>query len=139
MSQNFWVGDEVVWNPSNGVGLLFVRSADAVAPLVGLPTGISPALHLADADEWAIDLPVFTAFVTALAEQYQRSNHPILQSLLEGFLATALVMVERGGGTVPSPDGTPGAERTDVSSVGERPPAEKLAELRARHARAMPV
>ncbi|MGP3921281.1 DUF6086 family protein [Nonomuraea sp. 10N515B] len=42
MSQYFQVGDQVLWNPSNGVAGLFMRSAEALAPETGLPTGLGP-------------------------------------------------------------------------------------------------
>lgn len=119
MSQYFYVGDEVVWNPSNDVGRLFLRSAQALAPDVELGIGISPADHIANADVWAIDLPVFKAFVDALVDRYQSSSHVILRSLIEGFIATALVMIERGGG-----------QRTNTG---------RLAELRTVHSGAMPT
>ncbi|MFI5612032.1 DUF6086 family protein [Amycolatopsis sp. NPDC051903] len=142
MSQNFDIDDRTVWNPSNGVGLLFVRSSDALAPIVDLPTGISPAHRGANADEWVIDLPVFTAFVDALVDRCQRSTHPILRSLLEGFLATALVLVHRGGSEVPALGKPPGPDASDHSaSAGgpiDRAPAGRLAELRAVHDLAMP-
>jgi Family of unknown function (DUF6086) len=115
MSQYFYVGDKIVWNPSNGVGQLFLRFAEALAPTAGLPTGISPADHIADADVWAVDMPVFEAFVDALVDRYQRSTHPIMRSLLEGFAAVPSLGKESG-----------------------RAPAGSLAELRALHARSMP-
>jgi hypothetical protein len=119
----------VVWNPSNGVGLLFLRSAEALAPIAGLPTGISPAGHIANADEWAIDMPVFAEFVDALVDRYQRSTHLIFRSLMEGFIATALVLVQRGAGSIPSLGMSPGPDITDISvtthGLGERPPGRK--------------
>lgn len=93
MSQYFQVGDQVLWNPSNGVARLFMRSAEALAPETGLPTGLGPMEN----DECQVDLTAFAAFVGALVERYERSNHRILHSLMEGFIATALVLVERGG------------------------------------------
>ncbi|HEX3785696.1 MAG TPA: DUF6086 family protein [Pseudonocardiaceae bacterium] len=138
MSQYFQVGDKDVWNPSNGVGLLFLRSAEALAPIAGLPTGISAA----NADEWVIDMPAFAEFVGALVDRYQRSTHVILRSLMEGFIATLLVLVERGGGDIPSLGTSPGRDVTDISvtenGLGDHPPAGRLIELRAAHARAMP-
>ncbi|WP_086826116.1 DUF6086 family protein [Allokutzneria sp. NRRL B-24872] len=139
MSQIFLVGDEDVWNPSNGVGLLFLRSADALAPIAGLPTGISPT----EPDEWAIDMPVFAAFVDAIVDRYQRSTHLVLRSLMEGFIATALVLVERGGAQVPSLGANPGHDTADLSAtsrgLGARATAGRLATLRDAHARAMPT
>ncbi|MGW0810428.1 DUF6086 family protein [Nonomuraea sp. NPDC002799] len=40
MSQYFRVGDQVLWNPSTRVAGLFLRSAEALAPETGLPTGL---------------------------------------------------------------------------------------------------
>ncbi|NJP96813.1 hypothetical protein HCN51_46580 [Nonomuraea sp. FMUSA5-5] len=92
MSQYYQVGEHVLWNPSNGVSALFLRTAQALAPETGLPTGLGPM----ESDECQIDLPAFTAFVGALVDRYERANHPILHALMEGFIATALVLVQRG-------------------------------------------
>ena len=70
--------------------------------LLGDRRGICPAYQVADADEWAIHMPVFERFVDAVVSRYQESNHVVLRSLMEGFIATALVPVERGGGVVPA-------------------------------------
>jgi Family of unknown function (DUF6086) len=98
VSQYFRVGDLVLWNPSNRVAELFVRTSEAVAPLVARPSGIG-AIY---ADEYEVDLDLFVGFVDALVKQYLSSSHAILRSLLEGFLATALVLVYRAGREVPS-------------------------------------
>ncbi|WP_406674055.1 DUF6086 family protein [Nonomuraea sp. N2-4H] len=42
VSQYYRVGDDVLWNPSNGVSALFLRTAEALAPETGLPTGLGP-------------------------------------------------------------------------------------------------
>ncbi|GAB2947814.1 DUF6086 family protein [Nonomuraea sp. NPDC052634] len=42
MSRYYRVGDDVLWNPSNGVSALFLRTAEALAPETGLPTGLGP-------------------------------------------------------------------------------------------------
>lgn len=118
MSQYFQVNDLVLWNPSNRVAELFVRTSEAVAPLVDVPTGIGPMR----ADDYEIDLDVFVAFVDALVAQYLSSSHAILRSLLEGFVATALVMVDRAGRTVPSLQATATLDPRDVSvGPGDRP------------------
>lgn len=41
VSQYFEVGQETVWNPSNGVGVLFVRSSEALGLVVDVPTGVA--------------------------------------------------------------------------------------------------
>jgi hypothetical protein len=47
MSQYFKIGDLTLWNPSNGVAALFMRSAEALAPA---PLG---STRVRDADRWA--------------------------------------------------------------------------------------
>ncbi|UBU12594.1 DUF6086 family protein [Nonomuraea gerenzanensis] len=142
MSQYYQVGEQVLWNPSNGVSALFLRSAQALAPEAGLPTGLGPMRS----DECQIDLETFTAFVGALVDRYERTNHPILHALMEGFIATALVLVQRAGAELGR--SAPGDGRRDVQVGG---PSTGLpdgrsdgrsdgrwAELCARYARAMP-
>lgn len=126
MSQNFVVGEQMVWNPSNGPGQLFVRSADALAPVAGLPTGIRQA-HPGDPDEWAIDMPVFEAFVDALVDRYQWSAHLVMRSLMEGC-AAALLEVSRSSAAT---SGAPGAPATAVRRPGCGVPSGRLRRHRA--------
>jgi hypothetical protein len=139
VSQYFQAGDVVLWNPANRVAELFVRTSEAIAPTVGLPTGIAPVV----ADEYEIDLDTFTLFVDALVHRYLSSSHTILRSLLEGFTATALIMVERAGRSVPALADTTtlGARDVSVGTAGISPlgDAERLRALAEEHARAMPV
>jgi len=60
------------------------------------PTGIGPAI----ADEYHVDPPVLEVFVGALVRYFEQSNHPTMRSLMDGFTATSLVLLERGTGTV---------------------------------------
>ncbi|MFC7101067.1 DUF6086 family protein [Nonomuraea rubra] len=68
--------------------------------------------------------------MSALVERCERTNHSSLHALMEGFIATALVLGQRGGGAV----------RVSRPSTGlpEDGTAGRWAELAARHARAMP-
>jgi hypothetical protein len=139
MSQYFQVGDLVLWNPSNRVAQLFVRTSNAVAPLVDTPTGIG----LMSADEYNLDLDAFVGFVDALVKQYLSSSHPVLRSLLEGFLATTLVLVHRAGRSVPSLHAPPATlDPRDVSvgpeGIGALGDPIRLRELAEAMARAMP-
>ncbi|NRQ31487.1 hypothetical protein HII36_06480 [Nonomuraea sp. NN258] len=141
MSQYFRVGDQILWNPSSGVAGLFMRSAEALAPETGLPTGLGPM----ESDECEIDPATFAVFVSALVERYERSNHPILHSLMDGFIATALVLVERSGAELSPPDTNDTTWKdVQVSEHSEWPLDRQLHEidrwaaLSARHARAMP-
>jgi hypothetical protein len=83
---------------------------------------------------------VFEVFVNALVGRYRQSTHLILRSLMEGFVATAVVLVERGGGSLPALDSEPGPDVQDVQvgygGLGAR--AGRLPELCAEHSRAMP-
>ena len=139
MSQYFQVGDLVLWNPASRVAELFFRTSEAIAPTVGLPTGIAPEV----ADEYEIDLDTFTAFVDALVHRYLSSSHTILRSLLEGFTATALIMVERAGRNIPALTDTATLDPRDVSvgpaGISPLGDAERLRTLAEEHARAMPV
>jgi uncharacterized protein DUF6086 len=114
-------------------------TSEAVAPTVGLETGIAPVV----ADEYEIDLDAFTVFVDALVHRYLSSSHTILRSLLEGFTATALVMVHRAGQTVPALAVTPALDPRDVSvgpfGISPLGDAERLRALAEEYAQAMPV
>jgi hypothetical protein len=138
VSRYFQVGDHVLWNPSNVVAELFVRSAEALAPTADASTGIGPM----EADEYEIDMAAFDAFVDALVRRYVASRHPILNSLSEGFIATALVLVQRAGRSVTALSEPVPAELRDVSvgpaSMAASGDIERLRSLRDEHARAMP-
>jgi hypothetical protein len=139
VSQYFQVGDLVLWNPATRVAELYFRTSEAIAPTVGLQTGVTPVV----ADEYEIDLDTFTAFADALVHRYLSSSHTILRSLLEGFTAAALVMVEHAGRSVPALADTPTLDPRDVSAgpAGISPlgDAERLRALAEEYGRAMPV
>jgi len=139
VSQYFQTGDLVLWNPANRVAELFFRTSEAIAPTVGLETGIAPV----PADEYEIDLDAFTVFVDALVHRYLSSSHTILMSLLEGFTATALVMVQRAGRGVPALAVIPTLDPRDVSvgpaSIRPLGNAERLQALAEEYAQAMPA
>lgn len=99
MSQYFEVAGTVLWNPSNGVAQLFIRSLEAVAPTVELPTGLGPGNS---SDDHEIDIVAFTTLVDALVRRYRSSTHLILRTLIEGVAAVGIVMVERAGQSVVS-------------------------------------
>lgn len=123
MSQYFQVGERVLWNPSTGVSQVFVRAADSLSQLVDLPSGLGPMV----ADECELDIEAFSLFIDRLACRYARTTHVILRSLMEGFVATGMVLVERGGGELPA-----------VRSSSDDPGIAALRELSRRHDRAMP-
>ncbi|MFG2140983.1 DUF6086 family protein [Streptomyces sp. NPDC048650] len=93
MSQYFDMGDQTLWNPSNGASRLFIGQVDIYRAEVGLPSGIGPMKD----DECQIDPTAFTAFVDALLAWHRRTNHAVMAALSEGFVATVLVLAERAG------------------------------------------
>ncbi|MFF5969107.1 DUF6086 family protein [Streptomyces collinus] len=125
MSQYFDMGDETLWNPSNGASRMFQRQVAVFESELGLPSGIGPMAN----DECQIDPITFETFVKALLAQHRRTSHAIVLALSEGFTATVLVLAERAGiamdwaqlGT--TPDGPP--EDVQVSALtGMSAPAE---------------
>lgn len=103
-----------------------------------MPTGIGAV----ESDGYQIDIDRFTRFVDELARRYLGSRHPILRSMIEGFTATALVLVDRAGGNVPSLSEPPAPDGRDASAgtggLAAGGDAARLAELREEHAAAMP-
>jgi len=123
MSQYFQADGRILWNPSTAVSQVFLHAAESFAGLAGHPSGLGPML----AEECEIDLPAFAAFTDSLISQYAHSNHVILRSLMQGFLATAMALVERGGGQLPA-----------AQSRSEDPDIAALQELSHRIEKAMP-
>jgi len=93
MSQYFDVGDETLWNPSNGAARLFLRHVRLYEEELGVPSGFGPMEN----DECKIDPAVFAAYVDALLDLHDRTRHSVIDALSEGFVATVLVLAERAG------------------------------------------
>ncbi|MEV0116875.1 DUF6086 family protein [Streptomyces sp. NPDC050844] len=93
MSQCYGIGDETLWNPSNGASRLFMSQVSVYQAELGLSSGIGPM----QADECQIDPLVFKAFVDALLAWHRRASHAVMAALSEGFVATVLVLAERAG------------------------------------------
>jgi hypothetical protein len=139
VSQYFQVRGLVLWNPSNTVAEVFARMTEAIAPIAGCASGVGPDVGR---DEYEIDPDTFATFVDALTARYLSTNHPILTAMLEGYLAAAIVMVQRSGREVPALRQTITRDNRDVSlnrdafdPDGDR---QRLLRLAERHARAMP-
>ncbi|MFI6359020.1 DUF6086 family protein [Streptomyces sp. NPDC050743] len=125
MSQYFDIGDETLWNPSNGASRLFRRQVSVFEAELELSSGIGPMEN----DECQIDPAIFEFFVNALLAQHRRTSHAIVLALCEGFTATVLVLAERAGIRVdwaqfgPAPDGA--LEDAQISAAtGMSAPAE---------------
>ncbi|GAA3974575.1 DUF6086 family protein [Actinomadura viridis] len=93
MSQYFDMGEETLWNPSNGPSRLFLRQVALFEEELGLPSGMGPMEN----DECQIDPSTFETFVNALVERHRRTHHPIVSALSENFTAMALVLAQRAG------------------------------------------
>jgi hypothetical protein len=93
MGMSFEIDGEILWAPALQVGRLFHGQANLISELFGEPSGVGEII----ADDCQLDPPVFSAFVTAMVRRYERSQHVILRSLLEGFLVTALALADRAG------------------------------------------
>ncbi|MEU5888087.1 DUF6086 family protein [Streptomyces sp. NPDC047461] len=106
MSQYFDVGDETLWNPSNGAARLFLRHVRLYEQELGVASGFGPMEN----DECKIDPAVFGAFVDALLERHDRTRHAVVDALSEGFVATVLVLAERARVEVRRPAGGSGLE-----------------------------
>lgn len=146
MSQYYDLGEETLWNPSNGASRMFRRQVAVFEAELELPSGIGPM----DWDECQIDPAVFETFVNALLAQHRRTSHAIVLALSEGFTATVLVLAERAGirvdweGLGAAPEGS--FQDVQVSAVtGMSVPAEgavwgeELRERARQLARRMPV
>lgn len=112
VSQYYDMGDQTLWNPSNGASRLFLRQVALHEAELGLPSGIGPM----EADECRIDPTGFKAFVDALLARHRSTRHAVMIALSEGFVATVLVLAERAGIEVAwkSSDGATGDELRDV-------------------------
>ncbi|WP_432170359.1 DUF6086 family protein [Streptomyces sp. 1222.5] len=93
MSQYFDIGDETLWNPSDGAARLFLRQVVVFEAELGLPSGLGPMEN----DECQVDPVAFGVFTHALLARHRRTGHSVLLALSEGFVATVLVLAGRVG------------------------------------------
>lgn len=112
MSQYYDVGDETLWNPSNGASRMFQSQVAVFEAELGQPSGIGPMAN----DECQIAPDTFETFVNALLARHRRTTHAVWLALAEGFVATVLVLAERAAVTVDWP-GLGGAPRGPFEDV----------------------
>ncbi|MFF8726009.1 DUF6086 family protein [Streptomyces sp. NPDC015171] len=93
MSQYFDIGDETLWNPSNGAARLFLRQVEVFEAELELPSGLGPMRN----DECTIDPAVFAVFAHTLLARHRRTGHAVVLALSEGFVGTVLVLAQRAG------------------------------------------
>ncbi|MEV0529621.1 DUF6086 family protein [Streptomyces sp. NPDC050439] len=110
MSMYFDVGDETLWNPSNGAGRLFLRHVEVFEAELGLPSGIGQGKHWGDPDTLEVDVVAYAAFARGLVDWHCRTGHPVIRTLSEGFVATALALARGAGIEVERPGPGAGAD-----------------------------
>lgn len=55
MGMYFYIGDETLWNPSNGAGRLFLRQVEIFESGLELPSGTGQGKHEGDPDTLEVD------------------------------------------------------------------------------------
>jgi hypothetical protein len=104
MSMYFDIGDETLWNPSNGAGRLFLRQVEVFEAELKLPSGIGQGRYWGDPDTLAVDPAVYAEFVRGLVAWHCRTGHSVILALSEGFVATAVALARRAGIEVEMPE-----------------------------------
>ncbi|CAM5329518.1 hypothetical protein SALBM135S_00002 [Streptomyces alboniger] len=108
MSMYFDIGDETLWNPSNGAGRLFLRQIEVFEAELKLPSGIGQGKYRGDPDTLEVDPAVYAEFARGLVAWHCRTGHSVILALSEGFVATAAALARRAGIEVEVPEPGPG-------------------------------
>jgi hypothetical protein len=87
-----------LWRPDDRVASLFLGHAELFADLLGVPSGIGDVIN----DECSVDDSVLEAFCAASLAEYSATDQGIQRTLTVGFIATALVLLDRAGRPVPT-------------------------------------
>ncbi|WP_157977390.1 DUF6086 family protein [Streptomyces triticisoli] len=123
MSMYFDIGDETLWNPSNGVGRLFLRQVEVFEVELELPSGIGQDKYRGDPDTLEVDPVVYEEFTRKLVTWHCRTGHSVMLALSEGFVATAVALARRAGIEVemsgPGAGHVPGGVQRDVQVPGD--------------------
>ncbi|WP_051767472.1 DUF6086 family protein [Streptomyces sp. NRRL S-37] len=123
MSMYFDLGDETLWNPSNGAGRLFMRQVEVFEAELGLPSGIGQGRYWRDPDVLEVDPVAYAEFVRGLVVWHRETRHSVILTLSEGFAATAVALARRAGIEVEMPAAGAGdvwgGVRRDVQVPGD--------------------
>lgn len=84
-------------------GALFLRHVEVFEAELGLPSGIGQGKHWGDPDTLEVDVVVYEEFARGLVHWHCRTHHPVIRTLSEGFVATALALARRAGIEVEMP------------------------------------
>ncbi|MEO3976128.1 DUF6086 family protein [Streptomyces sp. CAU 1734] len=93
MGQEFILGDETLWDPSNGAARVFLHQLAYFEEELGLPSGFGPMV----ADECRVDPDVFAVFADEVVSWHWRRHHTIIRAHTEGFVATLVALARRAG------------------------------------------
>lgn len=93
MSCYFDIDGKGVWFPANRVANLFIAQTRATADVFRLDSGVDENID----DMCSIDGATFTAFVTTLLAEYERTNNTTLRRLTGGVLVVSLALLQRAG------------------------------------------
>lgn len=104
MSMYFDIGDETLWNPSNGAGRLFLRQVEVFEAELKLAAGIGQGKYWGDPDTLEVDPVVYAEFARGLVAWHCRTGHSVILALSEGFVATAVALARRAAIEVEMPE-----------------------------------
>ncbi|MGW4273372.1 DUF6086 family protein [Streptomyces seoulensis] len=93
MTYSFIIDDDTVWGPANRVGRLYAGMAEAVADVLGLPTGLGEDIG----EMFEIDTAQFSAFTQAMLAVRAESSHQYFWILLDSVLPISIAMLRRAG------------------------------------------
>ena len=113
----FTIGGQIAWNPSMGIGRLYVKYLAAVEEILQVPVGAWPVPG--DPDDIRIDPESFGRFTANAQRAYGSSNSPVFREQLGVVLFPAMVMLQRAGfGDLVSEDDPEQRERAAAFSAG---------------------
>ncbi|MEV6781592.1 DUF6086 family protein [Streptomyces sp. NPDC051098] len=104
MSMYFDMGDETLWNPSNGAGRLFLRQVAVFEAELEVPSGIGQGRYPGDPDTLEVDRATYEEFARRLVTWHCQTSHSVILTLSEGFVATAVALARRAGIDMPMPE-----------------------------------
>ncbi|MFD4507715.1 DUF6086 family protein [Streptomyces sp. NPDC058457] len=110
-----------IWCPNTEVAQAFVGTAEVFAQVFGVTSGVADPVD----GVCLVDFRAFGALCAAAVGRFSGTREGILRSLSLGFIATALVLIDRAGHPAPA---MPGPDQERAWAV-----------LRDQHARAMAV
>lgn len=90
--------DVGLWRADEGVAGLFLGHAALFADFLGVPSGLGNAVNA----ECRVDDYLLDAFCVASLAEYGATGQGIQRALTVGFIATALVLLDRAGRPVPA-------------------------------------